>query len=105
MTSEVIARKLYLSSGMRFEDVVCQLQAETLSILCVVNGCEFVSYKLHSELPGELTFEHKADDCYWYRSLTTRDVYAFFSSSVHYYLLQQEEQYYLRNTFSVQILK
>ena len=102
---ENLSCKVYVKSGLRFEDVVSQLQAETLTILCVRNGYELITYKLHSDLPSGLSFEHKANGCYWYRLLATKDMYAFFLSSVHYYLLQQEEQYYLRNTFAVQILK
>lgn len=103
--SEEIACKIFLENETRLEDIVRQLQAETLTVLCVFNGYKILRYKLYTDLPKELAFEHKAGDCYWYRSLETRDVYAFFLGSVHYYLLQQEEQYYLKGIFTVQFVK
>lgn len=97
--------KIEFQGEVRFETIARQMQLETLTILCVVNGYKMHYYESYKDIPKNLLFEHKLDGCYWYRSAETQEVYAFFLNSVHYYLLRCEEEYYLRQNLNIRLVK
>lgn len=97
--------KIEFDGEVRFETIAYQMQLETLTILSVIDGYKIRYYKTYEEIPKNLIFEHKLDGCYWYRSLETQEVHAFFLNSVHYYLLHCEEEYYLNQNFNIHLVK